>query len=392
MASGQVAQPEFYVDYFLWLNTIGSLDYNNISLTNAFDTDDTGIELCSSLLRLNPSIASPIPIGDDSDATHDFIVPTGMSDGSVDDIGNVVDITTAGDEDPTDLDNFNIDYVAYLNHNFKTAKCYPYPSFNDGTTDQIPQTSEIINYPSMVPGDIGASTEPSFDGFSILGISETPDNASLCKNIKNSFAAASGYTDLQTTLFLGSVSMGHKYTCPVSPDLRISMQYDVGYKRKDTINGRRVAHLNWFRETGWEQFGIKKPSWSLDDQIGRGAHRFNWRKSGRRTWNLNFSYMSSGNVFPDNLGLTTTGMSGDDFLGDSSVDADALNTLMGDDSMIAQLLHKTCFGYLPFIFRPDNTYARSDGFCIAMIDMKKFTIKQVAHKIWSVKLKIVEVI
>ena len=93
-------------------------------------------------------------------------------------------------------------------------------------------------------------------------------------------------------------------------------------------------------------------------------------------------------------------MDDDLFEGDSALNLtdagnDIMNdniTLMSDNSMIAQLLHRTCFGYLPFLFRPDNTYAKADGFCIAMLDMKKFSIKQVAHKLWSVKLKIVEVI
>ena len=66
--------------------------------------------------------------------------------------------------------------------------------------------------------------------------------------------------------------------------------------------------------------------------------------------------------------------------------------LMADNSMIAQLMHKTCFGYLPFLFRPDSTYSKADAFCIAVLDMKRFSIRQVAHKLWSVKLRVTEVI
>ena len=122
--------------------------------------------------------------------------------------------------------------------------------------------------------------------------------------------------------------------------------------------------------------------------------------SGRRSWNITYSYVSDDNMFPTNKNSTTKGMEAAQFLGDLSgslsdngIDImEANKTLMSDNSLIAQLLHKTCFGYLPFIFRPDNTYAKADGFCLAMIDMKSFSIKQVAHKLWSVKLRIVELL
>ena len=81
MARGQIARPEFYVDYFLWLNTVGSLDYNDIFTTGAFTVENQGIELVSSLLRLDPSIAAPIVTAEFPTDHHSFSVPTGMSHG-----------------------------------------------------------------------------------------------------------------------------------------------------------------------------------------------------------------------------------------------------------------------------------------------------------------------
>ena len=399
MARGQIGTPEFYIDHFLWLNTVGSLDYNNIVTENAFSSENAGVELVSSLLRLDPSIAAPVPTGDSPGANNAFTIPTGFSSGYYDDMGNDL-----GTVDTTDLDNWNLDYVAFLNHNFKTAKCFPYLSyekFDDSSDVVLSPCTEIINYrPANDTADATTGVSPLYDGFSIADITGPPESTDYVEKIKFNFIPEYGEEQLITTLFLGGVSLGHKFTCPASPDLKLTMKYDVGYKRKETINGRKVAHLNWFRERGWSQFGIKKQSWNLDDQIGAVSHRFNWRKSGRRTWSITFSYISDDNMFPTNLNLSTSGMGDAEFLGDSSGTLednginimDANRNLMGDTSMIDQLLHKTCFGYLPFIFRPDNTYAKADGFCLAMIDMKSFQIKQVAHKTWSVKLKILELL
>ena len=126
MARGQIARPEFYVDYFLWLNTVGSLDYNDIFTTGAFTVENQGIELVSSLLRLDPSIAAPIVTAEFPTDHHSFSVPTGMSHGMGDDLGNSLG---SADYDTTDIDNWNINYVAWMNHNFKTAGCHPYVGY-----------------------------------------------------------------------------------------------------------------------------------------------------------------------------------------------------------------------------------------------------------------------
>lgn len=395
MARGQIAKPEFYVDYFLWLNTVGSLNYNDLEFDNAFNAENAGAELVSSLLRLDPSTAAAIPTAEYAASVNSFTIPTGMSAGILDDLGNNLE-----SEDTTDFDNWNIDYVAYLNHNFKTAKCFPYVSYKDGNSVETTSCSEIINFNGSNSSTPTDGSAPSFDGYSIASIDNGPSASSFVEKMQFSFHPSSESNSLATTLFLGGLSVGHKYTLPTSPDMNITMKYDVGYKRKETINGRKTAHLNWFRERGWTQFGIKKHSWNLENQISSGSHRFNWRKAGRRSWSITYSYISDDDMFPTNLNLTTQGMDDDIFNGDSSGSLSdngfdiitANKTLMGDSSLIAQLLQKTCFGYLPFIFRPDNTYAKADGFCLAMIDMKSFSIKQVAHKLWSVKLKIVELL
>jgi hypothetical protein len=141
MARGQVATPEFYIDHFLWLNTVGSLDYNSITHDNAFSEEGAGVELISSLLRLDPSTSIPIPTNAYPNAVNSFTIPTGFKSGWINDLGNEMQA-----QDTTDFDNWNIDYVAFLNHNFKTAKCFPYISYHHETNageSEIPGLSDI---------------------------------------------------------------------------------------------------------------------------------------------------------------------------------------------------------------------------------------------------------
>ena len=195
MARGQVAKPQFFVDYFLWLNTIGSLDYNDITFDNSFAINveddesgrimESGIPLISSLLRLDPNVASAIPIvdgegNDYSNVISKFTVPTGLNSGYVDhDIenGSVNDLFDL----PLNLDraNFNINYVSFLNHNFSTANCFPYLEFESwnesgGEPPIRPSLTEIINFSE---NDDGQGAKPSHDGFSVCSF--TPINESI---------------------------------------------------------------------------------------------------------------------------------------------------------------------------------------------------------------------
>ena len=411
MARGQIAKPEFFVDYFLWLNTVGSLDYNDIEFDNAFGINigdeasgrlmQTGVPLISSMLRLDPSVANAIPVIDAdnvdySESISSFTVPTGLKTGYYDALGSEY----AEDEiEKEDFKNFNINYVAFLNHNFSRADCFPFISFPSSQEDgevYVPSLSEIINFRD--DGNDGGGYSPLNDGYSIASFEEGNVPQDNIEKLTVSLQPSAGEQNIKTGLFLGGISIGYKYQPPSSPDMKITMTYEVGYKRKNTINGRKIAHLNWFRERGWSQFGIKRNSFNVENQLGLG-HRFNFRKAGRRVWDISFSYLSEDNMFPTNINTTIDGM--DDNFGSGTSETltdndiniiDESRTLMGDNSLIAQLLHKTCFGYLPFMFRPDSTYSKADAFCIAMLDMKKFTIRQVAHKLWSVKMRVTEVI
>ena len=104
MAKGQIATPEFYLDYMLWLNTVGSLDYNNLEYDNAFTEELAGVELISSMLRLDPSVAAPIPTNEYAAAVNSFTIPTGLSAGFFNDLGEDI----SGEPDMTDFNNWNI--------------------------------------------------------------------------------------------------------------------------------------------------------------------------------------------------------------------------------------------------------------------------------------------
>ena len=106
-------------------------------------------------------------------------------------------------------------------------------------------------------------------------------------------------------------------------------------------------------------------------------------RSGRRVWDLSFSYLQDSDVFPEisNINHFESGY-------DSYNDAQG-KTLLDSNNFFSQVIHKT--NGLPFIFQPDKNNSNSDGFAICKFDMKEFKFEQVANGVYNIKLKIREV-
>jgi len=174
-----------------------------------------------------------------------------------------------------------------------------------------------------------------------------------------------------TTNNVGSILFGTYYDFPHSPDLNLTLSYEYGgIKETTTKGGATLTNQFYNKPPAWGAFG----AWELG---GTAAYA----KSGRRVWDLSFSYLSDSSVFPDNAGLVN-----------ETNDSNA--TLLESDTL-QRVIHLTNGGQLPFIFQSDNTVSatlpKPDQFAICKFDMKEFKFEQVANSVYNIKLKIREV-
>ena len=203
---------------------------------------------------------------------------------------------------------------------------------------------------------------------------------------------------------VGSVFIGTYYDMPHSPDLNLSLSYDYsGVKEITTRGGASLSNTFYNKPPMWGDL----PAWELWSNIpasNTGAKaNSELSRSGRRIWDLSFSYLDDGDVFGSNQslagGIENEGNVWGNNLGKGYEDDDIQSAtdsypgffkynILSDDNFYSQVIHKTNGGQLPFIFQPnkdDNT-----NFAIAKID-SGFTFKQVANGVYNVKMKIREV-
>jgi len=131
-------------------------------------------------------------------------------------------------------------------------------------------------------------------------------------------------------------------------------------------------------------------------------------RSGRRTWDLKFSYMDDGDLWGSNQSLsyianTISGYEGQGVVdpdGDihtttendgSLTDGDFNDNLLTDDNFFSQVWHKTLGGTLPFIFQPDGSNNNPDQFCIAKFKDSSLKATQSAYNVYDISVSIEEV-
>tara|TARA_R100001443_G_scaffold48009_4_gene60425 strand:- start:184 stop:1311 length:1128 start_codon:yes stop_codon:yes gene_type:complete len=299
--------------------------------------------------------------------------------------------------------NTNNRYYAILGHNFKSAnkvfrhhwldETYPTTDDDNGTT---------LNSEVLVNGTIGTvqlSTgnshspflTPEYDGFSIVTFHGGTQDAYY---EKSNFQIYSPYGLSTTeTVHVGDIFLGNYYDMSHSPDLSLKLSYDYdGIKTQQTKGGATLSNALYTKPADWGDYGC----WQLGDNP-------NYR-SGRRSWDLSFSYLSSDSVFPVNASTSyaatvgsetgygdnapSTNTHGTEITSDDTYEFSS-NILTGTD-FFSQVWNKTMGGHLPFIFQPDNTNANPDQFAICRFDMDSLQYDQVAHNTYNVKLKIRE--
>ena len=144
---------------------------------------------------------------------------------------------------------------------------------------------------------------------------------------------------------VGSIVIGTYYDFPHSPDLNLSLSYEYdGIKEITTKGGVSLSNSFYTKPPKWgtnhnnEYLG----AWELETDV---KDSYTYAKSGRRVWDLSFSYLNDSSIFPDNAGLVNETAT-TDTTGSGEPDL----TLLKDDTF-QRCIHLTNGGQLPFIWK-----------------------------------------
>ena len=193
---------------------------------------------------------------------------------------------------------------------------------------------------------------------------------------------------------IGSVVVGTYYDMPHSPDLSLTMEREYGgINTIETKGGASLSNSFYNKPPMWGSAG----AWEL--YSGTPTNQ-KLSRSGRRVWNLSFSYLDDGDVFGSNQSLLTgegsSGVYGGDIytayddVDDLQNDGDNFTfDILSDDNFFSQVIHKTNGGQLPFIFQPDENDFTNMAIC--KFQQNSFKFERVALGIYNISLKIREV-
>jgi len=340
-----VGTPRFYVDTISWLSSLG------------VDMKPEGVNV--------------------------GINPTNLGHGSTDTGGS---ICRYGNNNINISSNVEFNFIAVLGHNHSGIELTPhFHSEIDGVDDGNKYCSIIDIVNSGATG--GATITPQYDGFSIAEI--TTDHHYQVADITSVYLYQANLDP--TPYHTGAFLWGKYYDMPHSPDLNLKLSYEYdGVKTIQTKNGSTLSNAMYTKPADWGDAG----AWQIK---GNPSYR-----TGRRTWNLSFSYLADTDVFPVNANQSHVANSTDGYhfytsnptTGFSDIAADEVsfssNILDGQD-FFSQVWNKTLGNALPFIFQPDNTNNSPDQFAICKFDMKSLKITQSMHRKYNVRLKIEEV-
>ena len=189
---------------------------------------------------------------------------------------------------------------------------------------------------------------------------------------------------------------------PHSPDLNLTQTYDYGVKEVETKGGASLSNNMW-KNPKWGQLGAWELASVTNNVVDQNAVNLSpLARSGRKVYDLSFSYLDDGDVFGANqtLSLGDSAWQGivtqsdypdidDDGIRDVNDDDEFNKNILNDSSFFTSVIHKTNGGQLPFIFQPNSE--DKTNMVIAKLDMKSFSFKQVANGVYNIKLKIREV-
>ena len=394
MSYQSVGTPRFYIDQLSWLKDIG--------VSGGFVTHPENSRDISSLFNLDPTRQFKDPATANTNFYYYY------------DPGHFIEADAYGE----DGEMYGINFFAMLGHSgfARTSvqpeyqgmgikfdhhgkSSYPIPSHF------IPYEEKSVNFDAKLNDDghvIGLTAE--YDGFSMITSTTKLDMTRISQLLLYSDYIPNGYDR-----YIGCFCLGTYYDMP-APNLSLTMSREYGaIKEFTTYNGSSISNTmankapKWGKLGAWELNNYNNPSVASPQALSR---------SGRKTWQLKFSYMDDGDLWGANqsLGIKQTAGTIEEGaynyyipFNETGVDTDdlQLNTddnaigykdnILTNDSYFSQVWHKTLGGTLPFIFQPNNTNFNTDQFAICRFKESSLKATQTAFNIYDISVTIEEV-
>lgn len=264
-------------------------------------------------------------------------------------------------------------YAAVLNHNLYSGSDQTVQinlDYNGDISDIT--TTDIV-------GGFGQDIDE--DGFIISKISLNGDDDEELDQFDFSIVPSNGSALSESFEYnIGCFSIGTYLDFPVSPDLSVKIGYShEGVQSKRTIGGKDLTHVSYSGSPNWG----KLPPFTTSE-----ASATNFQGSeftGRKTWDMKFSYVDKTDMF----NRAQSGSSAGSYFriletgGGFQVDG-----FKHENSIVGTYLSRTMGGKLKHILQPDNT---KKEFYMVKLDQKSTSITQVAHGVFEVSFKFVQV-
>jgi len=259
-----IGTPRIYVDYISWLHALGwNMHPFNIgigfNIGNIYTTEISSIQ-SKDVAHFGGSSSS-------GEHTEGLYLPKGLK----------------------------YNFSAVLGHNFSGMKfqvgSHRYDADTGGYIQCRPDKQDIINCGEIT----GTANTPSYDGFTIMEFIDNNEfniNGNESDILKWFLYSSNTYENPTHTWKLGAWAIGSFYDFPNAADLQLTQTYEMdGITHQTTKGGVRLSDVKYRGNPKWGELG----AWELDDSYG-GA-QLNAR-SGRRSWDLSFSYISDTDMFP----------------------------------------------------------------------------------------------
>ena len=218
--------------------------------------------------------------------------------------------------------------------------------------------TELVNY--------GAPIERS--GFSIAISNNAHDMGTNTLSIA-SFGNNEASYNVGQEYHLGSFLYGNYYDMPHSPDLNVTIGYEMdGVKKVKTKAGIDLVDHQYIRPLRWGD----RAAWSIDNTDHELA------RVGRRFWDISFTMIENSDIFSEFSNVYHE----EDYV---------YTNLLRGNTFYNQVIHKTCGGILPFVFQPDSNNNNPDQFSICKLDMDSLKLKQSANGVYNFSVRVKEV-
>ena len=263
-------------------------------------------------------------------------------------------------------------YAAVLNHNLSS-----------GSSSQTVKVDIDYNGgPSPVTTDIvgGFGQDVDEDGFIISRIDLSGADSELFEFDFNITPSDGSNISDDFEYNIGCFSVGTYIDFPVSPDLSVKIGYShEGVQSKRTIAGKDLTHVSYYGAPNWGKLPPFTTS-SADATNFQGTGL-----TGRKTWDMKFSYVDKTDMF----NRAQSGSSAGSYWRILEVEGGlSASGFKDENSIIGTYLSRSLGGKLKHILQPDNT---KKEFYMVKLDQKSTSITQVAHGVFEVSFKFVQV-